>query len=152
MSRPRRSKKPAAGKSQSAAAKAPRRPRHQQNAARGRRPTFRVARLRSLPPVACPCGTSRRAFLVPGNRAASVHWVQISKDAERHYHRRLTEIYVVLEGRGYLELDDRRVRVGPGTAVLIPPMTRHRAIGKLTVLNISVPPFDPTDEHIDPGR
>lgn len=111
-----------------------------------------VAQLGELKPTACPCGSSRRAFLVPGNKAASVHLVEISRDAERHYHRRLTEIYVVLEGRGRLELDGRSVPLRPGTAVLIPPLVVHRARGRLKILNISVPPFDPADEHICSSR
>jgi mannose-6-phosphate isomerase-like protein (cupin superfamily) len=109
---------------------------------------YLVARLDEIPPVGCPCGQSRRAFAIPGNDAASVHLVEISKDARSHYHERLTEIYVVLEGEGHLELDGEQVPVRPGTAVLIRPGTRHRAVGQLKVLNISVPPFDPEDEHV----
>ena len=31
-------------------------------------------------------------------------------------------------------------------AVLIPPYTRHRAVGKMRVLVVAHPQFDPTDE------
>ncbi len=112
---------------------------------------YLVAQLDEISPVPCPCGESRRAFAIPGNAAASVHLVDISKEAQTHYHKKLTEIYVVLEGEGHLELDRERVPVRPGTAVLIRPGTRHRAVGKLKILNISVPPFDPADEHVDPA-
>jgi hypothetical protein len=30
---------------------------------------------------------------------------------------------------------------------MILPGTRHRAVGKLKILNVCVPPFDPADEH-----
>jgi hypothetical protein len=33
--------------------------------------------------------------------------------------------------------------------VLIRPGARHRAVGKLRILNIPVPAFDPADEHFD---
>ncbi len=111
-----------------------------------------MAHLDEIEGVECPCGTSRRAFLLPENKAASVHQVDISRDAKPHYHTRLTEIYVVLEGEGALELDGKRVSVRPGTAVLIPPGVVHRAVGKLKILNVSVPPFDPRDEHVVPAR
>jgi hypothetical protein len=39
--------------------------------------------------------------------------------------------------------------VGPGGAVLIPPRVRHRAMGRMTILDIVVPPFDPADEWFD---
>jgi hypothetical protein len=41
--------------------------------------------------------------------------------------------------------------VGPGGAVLIPPGVRHRAMGRLTILNIVVPPSDPADGWLDRG-
>ena len=48
-----------------------------------------------------------------------------------------------------VELDGERVAVGPGGAVPIPPGVRHRAAGRMTILNVAVPPFDPADEWID---
>jgi mannose-6-phosphate isomerase-like protein (cupin superfamily) len=108
-----------------------------------------VARLDEIEPVACPCGMSRRAFVDPANTAATLHLVDISEDARAHYHEKLTEIYYVLEGEGHIELDGEMVPVRPGSAVMIFPGTRHRAVGKLKVLNIPVPPFDPEDEHFD---
>jgi hypothetical protein len=42
-----------------------------------------------------------------------------------------------------------RMAVGPGGAVLIPPRVRHRATGRMTILHIVVPPFDPADEWFD---
>ncbi len=110
---------------------------------------FLVAQLSELAPVDCPCGTSRRAFGVPGNDVATIHEVEISKDSRVHYHKRLTEIYYVLEGEGHIELNGDRVEARPGTAVLIRPGTRHRAVGALRVLVIPIPAFDPADEWFD---
>ena len=110
---------------------------------------YHVAQLDALPAVPCPCGQARRAFAdVPG-AAASVHLVEISADARPHYHKRMTEIYLVLEGEGHLELDGERVPVKPMTAVYIKPGCRHRAVGNLKIINIPVPAFDPSDEFED---
>jgi mannose-6-phosphate isomerase-like protein (cupin superfamily) len=109
---------------------------------------YHVANLGDLAPTPCPCGQARRAFAEPGN-AASVHLVDISIDARTHYHKRMTEIYLVLEGEGHLELDGRLVPVKPMTAVYIRPGCRHRAVGKLKIINIPVPAFDPKDEWFD---
>ena len=110
---------------------------------------YLLAQLDAIDGVPCPCGTARRAFAVPENTSATVHVVEISVDARTHYHKRLTEIYVILDGEGHLELDGQRVAVRPMTAVLIRPGCRHRAVGRLRVLNIVIPPFDPADEWFD---
>jgi mannose-6-phosphate isomerase-like protein (cupin superfamily) len=109
---------------------------------------YEIAQLDEVPPVGCPCGQARRAFAEAGN-AASVHLVDISVDARTHYHERMTEIYLVLEGEGHLELDGQLVPVKPMTAVYIRPGCRHRAVGKLKIINIPVPAFDPKDEFED---
>jgi mannose-6-phosphate isomerase-like protein (cupin superfamily) len=112
-------------------------------------PRFAIAHLETIPSVPCPCGTSRRAFGTPNHPNFSVHLVDISTDARVHYHKNLTETYVILEGEGWIEVDRVRVPVRPLTAVTILPGCRHRAIGKLKLLNFVVPAFDPADEHFD---
>ena len=110
-----------------------------------------VADLAAIEPVRCPCGWTRRAFAdVPG-APASVHRVEILEDARTHYHKAQTETYYVLdcEPDAAVELDGERVPVRPGVAVLIPPGVRHRAVGRMTILNVVVPPFDPADEWFD---
>jgi hypothetical protein len=42
-----------------------------------------------------------------------------------------------------------RMAVGQGGAVWIPPRVRHRAMGRMTILNVVVPPFEPSDEWLD---
>jgi len=109
---------------------------------------FIVAQLDQISPVPCPCGSARRAFAAQDS-VASVHQVDIRVDAQRHYHKKMTEIYVVLEGEGHLELDGKMVPVRPMTSVMIKPGCRHRAIGRLKILNIAVPAFDAADEWFD---
>jgi mannose-6-phosphate isomerase-like protein (cupin superfamily) len=107
------------------------------------------AQLDTLAGVSCPCGEARRAFGDVADTPATVHLTDIHADARTHYHRRMTEIYMVLEGEGEIELDGQRLPLKPLTAVLIKPGCRHRAIGRLRILNIPIPAFDPADEWFD---
>lgn len=112
-------------------------------------PNYLIQQMDDVAGVACPCGTARRSFAIPGNDVATVHLVDISINARAHYHRHMTEIYVVLEGNGHLELDGEKVPLRPFTAVMIKPGCRHRAVGDLRILNIAIPAFDPADEWFD---
>ena len=78
-----------------------------------------------------------------------MHLVDIEEDSRAHYHKKMTEIYLVLEGEGQMELDGQLLPVKPMTAVYIRPGCRHLAIGKLRILNIPVPSFDEMDEWFD---
>lgn len=110
-----------------------------------------VMQFDEIEPVECPCGRSRRAFVSPDNQIATMHAVDISIDARTHYHKKLTEIYYILEttGEAFMELDGQLVPIRKGTAILIPPQTRHRAVGKMKIINVSIPAFDPADEWFD---
>lgn len=110
---------------------------------------YLISQLDELPGQPCPCGTTRRGFISADNNAASVHQVDIQEDARTHYHKGMTEIYVVLEGTGFLELDGERIPVRPMTSIMIKPGCRHRAVGKLRILNIAIPKFDAADEWFD---
>ena len=113
---------------------------------------FAVAQLDELTPTPCPCGQARRAFKEPWNTLASVHLTDISRDSRVHFHKTMTEIYVVLEGEGHLEADGVVIPLKPMTTVMIRPGCRHRAVGNLKILNIPMPPFDPADEYEEDGR
>jgi len=112
------------------------------------KPGYSIAQLDEIDPVDYPCGKARRAFTTPDNDVATVHVVDISAEPRAHYHKKTTEIYVVLEGCGNIELDGRLAPVRPLSSVLIRPGTRHRAVGKLRILNIPIPAFDPGDEWL----
>ncbi len=107
---------------------------------------FSVAQLDEIPPTPCPCGQARRAFKEPWNTLASVHLTDISVDSKLHYHKKMTEIYIVLEGEGYLEADGERIPLKPMTSIMIRPGCVHRAVGNLRIINVPMPPFDPADE------
>lgn len=108
---------------------------------------YMITQLDTIEPVPCPCGFARRAF--GGDAVASLHLVEISVDSRAHYHKKLTEMYLVLEGNGHIELDGKLFPVKPMTAILIKPGCRHRAIGKLRIVNVPVPAFDADDEWFD---
>ena len=113
---------------------------------------FDIAQVPEIPGAPCPCGISRRAFVRKDNQTCSVHLVEIKKDAQTHYHKGFTETYYFLEGEGQIELNGKLYPAKPGTAVMIRPGTRHRAVmGKspMKILNIVVPPFDERDEWFD---
>ncbi len=108
-----------------------------------------IAQLDEIPAVQCPCGFSRRAFATPDNPVATIHMVDIQTDAQTHYHKKLTEIYLILEGEGFMELDGELHPVKPMSTIFIKPGCRHRAVGKMKIVNIPVPAFDPHDEWFD---
>ena len=104
-----------------------------------------------LPPIECCCGTTRRAFADLEDTPASAHYLEVSDEPTCHYHRNTSEIYVILEGEGHLELDGELVAVKPLSAVLIRPGCRHRAVGRMKLLNIPIPKHDPEDFFHDHG-
>lgn len=114
-----------------------------------RKKNYLIEQLDEVPAQACPCGSTRRGFISDGNEVASVHQVDIQGEAKTHYHKVMTEIYIVLEGTGEIELDGERLPLKPMTSVMIKPGCRHRAIGRLRILNIAIPRFDPADEWFD---
>ncbi len=105
----------------------------------------------SLPDLECCCGTVRRAFARDEGSPASVHLLDLADEPTCHYHRKTTEIYVILEGEGHLELDGEMVPVSPLSAVMIKPGCRHRGVGRMKLLNISVPGYDAEDFFHDEG-
>lgn len=129
-----------------------RKPPHRRGGRRKLGNSFLIADFGAMKPVSCPCGRSRRAFLRKDNRVCSVHLVEIRADSQTHYHRKLTETYYVLKGKGRLQLEGKSYSLRPGMAVMIRPGTRHRAVpgpSGLQILNLVVPPFDPRDEWTD---
>jgi len=78
-----------------------------------------------------------------------MHLVSIEADSRVHYHKVMTEIYLILDGEGYMELDGERIAVKPMTAIFIKPGCRHRAVGRMRIINVPVPAFNEGDEYED---
>lgn len=110
---------------------------------------YEIASLNDIEPTECPCGFAKRAFADLPEKTASMHLVTIKKDSRMHYHKHMTEIYLILDGEGHMELDGEQIPVGPMNAIFIRPQCRHRAVGKMTVINVPIPAFDPSDEFFD---
>jgi len=110
---------------------------------------YEVAHFDDIEAVPCPCGFAKRAFAAPDNSVATLHIVDSQANAKAHYHKGHTEFYLVLEGEGHIELDGKLVPVRPYSTVMIKPLCRHRAIGKLRFVNVCIPPFDLADEWFD---
>ena len=110
---------------------------------------YMLAQMDSMDTIQCPCGFTRRAFVSPDNEVATLHLLDVQEDAQVHYHKNLTEIYLILEGEGHMELDGELIPVKPMTAVFLKPGCRHRAVGSLRVALVAIPAFDPTDEWFD---
>jgi mannose-6-phosphate isomerase-like protein (cupin superfamily) len=111
---------------------------------------YRIVDFDRIEGARCPCGTARRAFVDEPDFPGTIHRTEITADAKLHYHRRLTETYYILEcgPDAKMQLDDEVIDVWPGTCILIPPGVRHRAVGRMTVLIVVLPKFDPHDEVI----
>jgi mannose-6-phosphate isomerase-like protein (cupin superfamily) len=114
-------------------------------------PHYHLADFSRIPGVPCPCGTARRAFYEVEEFPGTIHVTEISADAKRHYHKKLTETYYFLEcgPDAKMELDGELIPVKPGVCIMIPPGVRHRAVGRMRVLIVVLPKFDPEDEWFD---
>ncbi|MCR9116825.1 MAG: cupin domain-containing protein [bacterium] len=112
---------------------------------------YEIADFSQIAGVPCPCGTARRAFAEVEDYPGTIHVTEISSEARLHYHKKLTETYYFLEceADAQMQLNDEIIDVQPGMCVMIRPGTRHRAIGKMKVLIVVLPKFDPADEWFD---
>jgi len=112
---------------------------------------FEIVDFSQIPGTPCPCGTARRAFNDVADYPGTIHVTEIDEDAQVHYHRTLTETYYFLEcgPDAQMELDGERIPVRRGMCIMIRPGTRHRAVGRMKVLIVVLPKFDPADEWFD---
>ena len=113
------------------------------------RKRYMIEQMDEIKPVKCPCGQARRAFASKDNPVATLHITDIYSDSRVHYHKHMTEIYLVLGGEGQMELDGELLPIRPMTAVFIKPGCRHRAVGRVRIVNVPIPAFDSADEWFD---
>ena len=114
-------------------------------------PSVEIVDFNQINAVDCPCGEARRAFADVEDFPGTIHVTSISKDAQLHYHRKLTETYYFLacDDDAKMQLDNQVIPVHEGMSILIRPGVRHRAIGQMRVLIVVYPKFDPQDEWFD---
>lgn len=115
------------------------------------RSPYQIVHFGELPGVSCPCGTARRAFADVADYPATIHVTDITEDAVTHYHKDHTETYYILDcdPDAKMELDGALHPIQPGSCILIPPGVRHRGVGRMKIVNIVIPKFDPSDEYFD---
>jgi mannose-6-phosphate isomerase-like protein (cupin superfamily) len=97
-------------------------------------------------PWAETCGQIRCLVEEKDGAAAEVHHVQID-DAKLHYHERTDEFYYVIDGQGTMVLDEETIELHQGVVVYIPRGVKHKAVGKMTILTICLPPGVLGDIH-----
>lgn len=87
------------------------------------------------------------------NQSLAEALLEPGQTTQRHYHAETEELYVVLEGRGELEVDGDRARVAPGEAILIPPGAWHEVradVGEpLRFLCCCAPPYSHDDTYFE---
>jgi len=105
-------------------------------------------------PVDCPVrvrpGLVSHILLETGDTQSNnlaVTRVELLPAARQKPHSHAPEqIYVILEGRGRMQVDSEFSEVDPGELIYIPPDAVHsienRGLGKLIYLSVSVPAFD----------
>ena len=82
-----------------------------------------------------------------GSENLAVTWVEGEPGSEQaiHSHENREQVYVVVQGQGAMRVGDEVEKVGPGTAILVPPGTSHsiRNVGEETLIYVSAtsPPF-----------
>lgn len=81
---------------------------------------------------------------------------EITNRTEPHYHKASNELYIVLEGKGYLRIRDKdrgsvkEYDLNPSTEVFIESGNIHQAkpVGKLIVEAVNFPPWKEEDEVV----
>jgi len=109
---------------------------------------YLVRRLSEAPTVPCPCGQSTRPLTRADTPLCNLH-VTFIKDSVKHYHKETTEVYLILEGRGRLELNEDVIEVEPGMVIYIEPYTAHRlqSEGGVKTVVFGVPALRADDEY-----
>ena len=108
---------------------------------------YEARQLSDVKPVPCLCGESFRIFTIKDGPMTNIHVTHIM-DSRKHYHKKCTEFYFILEGHGVLELGDDKVQLSPGLLVRIDPLTPHRGYGDFKTLIVGIPACEPDDEYL----
>ncbi|MGZ4302782.1 MAG: cupin domain-containing protein [Gaiellaceae bacterium] len=105
----------------------------------------------AVEPFTTKDGSTIRELHHTGSQSLAEATLEPGQATERHYHRHSEEIYVVLEGKGTLELDGEIRKVEPGDAALIPPGAWHqiRAAVPLRFLCCCAPAYSHEDTFFE---
>lgn len=94
-----------------------------------------------------------RALLSPEESAAdlSVTWVELAGHHRRLVTDRSTRLYLVVDGRGTITVDEEILEVERGDLVVIPPGTPYHLDGDLIYVVMNQPGFrEGDDRYLEP--
>lgn len=106
-----------------------------------------LRRTADVEPAPCPCGTSRRLITRADTPVANLHVTSI-RNAALHFHRKTTEFYYILEGRGRMQVGGDEFDLEPGVTFMVEPEVPHRGEGDFKALIVGVPAIQPDDEFM----
>ena len=75
-------------------------------------------------PMECPYGHTTRIVTAGAGGVANVHVVEVTEGGS-HRHAGYDEVYYVLSGQGFLDLDGTRHPLRPGAVAVIPSGVPH---------------------------
>lgn len=105
---------------------------------------------RDASPFITKDGSTIREYLHTRHQSLAEASLAPGRKTQRHHHRLSEEIYLLLEGDGWMEVDGDERAVETGDAVLIPPGAWHQiTAGSAGVrfLCICVPPYSDDDTY-----
>jgi mannose-6-phosphate isomerase-like protein (cupin superfamily) len=90
-----------------------------------------------------------------GSRNLTVTWVDVPPGAEQraHSHEEAEQVYVIVRGRGRMEVAGDVEEVGEGDLVFIPPSTQHGIVNEgpetLVYVSAASPPISQAEVYRD---
>jgi mannose-6-phosphate isomerase-like protein (cupin superfamily) len=111
-----------------------------------------VVAIESVKPKASTCGPIREFWQASDGSCDLAHLVVLpNHETDRHWHERLTEVYVCVRGIGLVEIDGVEMTLRQREAVTILPRARHQlrnaSDAELELYILAHPKFDPEDVY-----
>jgi mannose-6-phosphate isomerase-like protein (cupin superfamily) len=83
-----------------------------------------------------------------GKMSPDVVYQEVEKGKFKEwYSDKSTQTWYIIEGQGTFVLDSERHDVSAGDLVVVPPKVKKYYLGKMKMLLVTSPTFDPDDEH-----
>jgi len=86
-----------------------------------------VKKVKDAKPREITCGTMRDLTNSKDFKGMDFVHVTITKPTQKHYHKKLTEVYYVLKGAIDVELDGKVIHLKKGEMIMIFSNTKHKA-------------------------
>jgi len=106
--------------------------------------------LKNIKPVKHSFGKTFPLITRKESKKASLLLTEIKKEQRKTYHKKTTEIYFVMKGKGTVTIGKEKIRAGKGTILIIPPGKAHsvRPIIPMEILVISIPAWSKKDHFL----